>query len=397
MIRELVTLSINGARQDDLLADIAELEIEEHVESTDVFRVRIAVTVQADGTWRHLDDARLAVWNRLAIHAGYPDDHDTLIDGFITHVNVALSGSGAEDSFVELTGGDASVAMDLEDKQVAWANKRDSDIAREIFASYGLAREVEDTQLLHDDRVATILQAETDIRFLQRLAARNGFECFVRGNTGYFRSPDLQTPPQKPLAVQFGAETNVTSLRLELDATPATQVELRRVDPFAKTVDRVVLGALPERPLGRRTLAALRGPTRTGRRLLRQQPAIAKQELLARARAGYEGARQLVVASGDVDGRAYGAVLRAKRVVTIKGVGANHSGTYYVTRVRHAFSPDAYVQRFEARRNALGVLGTESFAAPPSLIPITHDAGAAPTGDRFLPAQPTGASTEGGA
>src|SRR6185436_1374386 len=115
-----------------------DIEVEEHVESADVFRVRLSISVRADGSWRYLDDARLAVWNRLAIRAGYGDDHELLIDGYITHVNASLSGSGAEESFLELTGSDASAVMDLEDRQVAWANKKDSDIAQEIFGAYGL-------------------------------------------------------------------------------------------------------------------------------------------------------------------------------------------------------------------------------------------------------------------
>jgi len=304
MIREIVTVSVNGARQDDLLADIADIEVEEHVESADVFRVRLSISVRADGSWRYLDDARLAVWNRLAIRAGYGDDHELLIDGYITHVNASLSGSGAEESFLELTGSDASAVMDLEDRQVAWANKKDSDIAQEIFGAYGLAWEVEDTELLHGERLATILQSESDIRFLQRLAARNGFECYVKGDKGHFRSANLEQPPQKPLAVQFGSETNVTALRFEADGTPPSQLEIRRIDPFEKRDEREVLGELPERPLGKRSLAVARAGVRVGRRVLRQQPAVSKQELRARLRAGYEGAGRFVVASGEIDGSA---------------------------------------------------------------------------------------------
>ncbi|HZJ62494.1 MAG TPA: contractile injection system protein, VgrG/Pvc8 family [Kofleriaceae bacterium] len=210
IVRELVTLTLNGTDRDALRDDLAELEVEEHVDSADVFRLRFAVGLQSNRAWRHLDDPDLAVWNRLAIQAGYPGNRELLVDGFITHVNVMLSGSGAEDSYIELSGMDRSVAMDLDDKQVAWTNKKDSDIAQEIFSSYGLSWEVEDTELLHDERIATILQSETDIRFLRRLAARNGFECLVRGNRGYFRTANLEQPPQNPVTVPGG---NATALR----------------------------------------------------------------------------------------------------------------------------------------------------------------------------------------
>lgn len=137
-IRELLILSVNGTRRDDLRSSYSEVEIEEHAEQTDVFRIRFPVVPHGNRTWTHLDDGDLAVWNRIAIRAGYSDDHDVLIDGFITHVNLVLSGSGSDESYLELTGGDPSVVMDLQDRQRAWPNKKDSDLAIEVFEAYGL-------------------------------------------------------------------------------------------------------------------------------------------------------------------------------------------------------------------------------------------------------------------
>ncbi len=387
-VRELLIVSINGTRRDDLRTLYSEVEIEEHVAATDVFRIRIPIGPQSNRTWTHLEDGDLAIWNRVTIRAGYADDHDVLIDGYITHVNVALSGSGADESYLELTGGDASVLMDLQDQQRAWPYKKDSDIAQEVFEAYGLGWEVEDTEYVHGDK-ATIMQSETDIRFLQRLAARNGFECFVKGGTGYFRSSNLEQAPQPKLTVPVG---NAINLRFEIDGTPPTELELRRIDPFEKRVDREVLTDLSERQLAKRSLADLRGSTRVGRRMLRQEPTAAKQEMRARLRAGYTAASRFVTVSGEIDGRSYGGVLRAKRLVTIDGTGPSHDGNYYVTRVRHVFYPDSYVQSFDARRNAIGVLGTE--AATSALAPITPGA-ATPAGKRLLPAQHTGSFTKG--
>jgi phage protein D len=392
-IGELLVLSINGTRRDDIRDAMSEVEIEEHVECADVFRIRLPIVVRGNRTWTHLDNDDLAIWNRIAIRAGYPDDHDTLIDGFITHVHVVLSGSGADESYLELTGGDTSVVMDLEDKQVAWVNKKDSDIARAIFESYGLAWEIEDTEFLRADSLATTMQSETDIRFLQRLAVHNGFECFVQDGRGYFRSADLAQPPQRKLTVPVG---NAIALRFEVDGTPPSELEIRRIDPFARRQDRVQreeLTDLAERQLARRTLADLRGDTRTGRRLLQQRPTMSNQEMRARLRAGYAAPSSFVTVSGEIDGRSYGAVLRARRQVTIDGAGTTHSGNYYVTRVRHMFYPDSYVQSFEARRNAVGLLGTESFDTP-DLVPITPSSPLS-SDNRLLPAQHTGSFTPG--
>ena len=69
-----------------------------------------------------------------------------------------------------------------------------------------------------------------------------------------------------------------------------------------------------------------------------------------------------LTAEGELDTAAYGAVLRAKRPVLVRGAGPRFSGTWYVERVLHTFTPDGYTQRFALRRNALGVTGQERFA-----------------------------------
>jgi phage protein D len=391
MIQEIATISIDGQPQDDLVPDIADIEVEEHVDSADVFRVRISVSVQNDGTWSYLDDPRFAVWNQLQIVGGYPGDNATLIDGYITHVSASLSGPGTEDSFLEITGMDGSALMDLEEKQLAWPNKKDSDIAQQIFSSYGFTWEVEDTQLQHAEAVATILQSESDIRFLRRLAARNGFECYVQGRRGFFRSPNLQDPPQKILAIQFGEQTNLASIGIQIDGTPPTVLDLRRIDPIAKRVDRETLADLPRRKLGKRTLKDLRSRRPDGRRLIKQRPAAGTTEMKSELRSGYDAAGEFVTLTGTIDSRAYGAVLRAKKLVTVKGVGSTYSGLYYVTRVRHVFNPDGYQQTFEAHRSGVGLLGTEDLAAPPELAPaIPGLSSGAPAGNRLLPASAAG-------
>ena len=56
------------------------------------------------------------------------------------------------------------------------------------------------------------------------------------------------------------------------------------------------------------------------------------------------------------------AVLRPRRLVLIKGAGKQYSGKYYVTRVSHELKGDgSYTQRFEARRNARDLDGSEQF------------------------------------
>jgi phage protein D len=368
VITEIVRISIDGAEQTDLAPDLAGVDVEEHVDSANVFALRLALDLEPDGTWTRLDEARFGVWRRLAIKAGYEGRVETLIDGYITHVDALLDEDG--DAYLEVSGMDASVLMDLEDHRVAWANKKDSDIAQEIFRKHNLTSDVEDTQTRHEEKVATTLQTGSDIRFLRRLAERNGFECRVRGRTGIFRAPKLNEPPQKLLALAFGPDTNLVDLRIRVDGTATSSAEIRRVDPIAKQTDARTISRSPRRALGRDTLSGLASPPRAATTFVRGHAASSIRDLEARLRAEVEPASRFVTVEGQIDARAYRSVLRAGGLVTIKGAGARHSGLYYVSRVRHSFTADGYVPRFEAYRNALGLTGEEQFRALPAGAPI---------------------------
>jgi hypothetical protein len=385
VIAEVANILIDGVQQDELVPDVIEIEAEEHVSSADVFRLRLSLHLRDDGSWTGLDDDRFQVWRRVTLRAGYPGRVGTIFDGYITHVHVDCGHE--RDPYLEVSGMDATAVMDLDEKQLAWANKRDDEIARAIFASYGLSAEVESSVTPHVEGTSTIMQAETDIRFLRRLARRNGFECFVQGATGVFRSPDMRQLPQPPLAVEFGGETNVSEIRISVDGTPATAPEIRRIDPLAKRVEIRRLTASPRRPLGSRSLAALRSTFPEGRVFLRGQSSADAVEMTGRLRQAYQPATEFVSAEGEIDSRLYRHVLRAKRLVTIKGLGRTFSGLYYVTRVRHSFTVDGYTQRFEAYRNGLGLLGIENFEKAGLEEALLAGAGHAArgAGNRILP------------
>ena len=76
-----------------------------------------------------------------------------------------------------------------------WPNKRTATSPSEVFAAHGLDSQVTDTAVVHDEKVSTIIQRETDLQLLRRLALRNGFECYVEGDTGHFGPPRLADPP----------------------------------------------------------------------------------------------------------------------------------------------------------------------------------------------------------
>jgi hypothetical protein len=80
----------------------------------------------------------------------------------------------------------------------------------------------------------------------------------------------------------------------------------------------------------------------------------------ARARADLEaavtGAPEPVTAEGELDTIRYGGVLRAHRIVAVRGVGRSFNGRYFVERVTHRIQRGIYTQTFKLSREGTGAL-----------------------------------------
>src|SRR5262249_30066108 len=89
-----------------------------------------------------------------------------------------------------------------------------------------------------------------------------------------------------------------------------------------------------------------------------QNPAQAATTALARATRSPDSVR----GEGELDSVRYGKVLRARKLVGVRGVGFTYDGLYYVRSVTHAIARGQYNQRFSTTREGTGSLS-------PVLIP----------------------------
>jgi phage protein D len=368
MEHENFRISIDGVEADDLYPDLAGLEVELDEELAGMFRVELPIFLRSDGAWTHLDDERLAVWREVEIEAGFAGAVDPLIAGYITHVRPSF-GPDPTTGRLEIWGLDASVLLDREEVLKDWPNKKDSDIATEIVTGHGLAAEVEDTQVIHDEAVSTVIQRETDMQFLRRLARRNGFECYAEGRTVHFRPPRVDAPSQPVLAFNFGGQTNLVRFALEVDALTPANVAMFQVDRTTKevleaTADRSRQPALGERDAAGLLVAGM-SPAEV---FVAMNTATGAPEMEAICRSVFHQAEWFVTGEGVVAANDYGHVLLPRRPVTIKGLGETHSGVYYVTHVTHSFGASGYAQLFRVKRNGLLPTGDEDFAAGGGLL-----------------------------
>ncbi|MGB8508485.1 MAG: contractile injection system protein, VgrG/Pvc8 family [Pyrinomonadaceae bacterium] len=347
------TILINDEEALDLLSSLIEMEVEQDHRMAAVARIKLSMPLDNDGTWRFLDDERVAAWNQLGITVLIEDTETELFKGYITQIKPHLV-TDRNDCCLEITGLDATALMSLEEKIKDWPDNSDSDIARAVFQDYGLTPEVDDVEVIHEEAVSTIIQRETDIRFLMRLARRNGYECFVNGESGYFRKPVLDDPPQAVLAAHFGADTNLMSFHAKLNALRPTTVVMHQLDPIAKEVLDVTVDANEQTQLGNTAAGSLSVPDgRTPKVFVKHAVATGQPEMQNLSRALFDEAEWLIEGQGEINTIVYGAILETRKLVPIKGVGEAFSGLYYVTNVRHVFNVGGYTQHFTARRNAL--------------------------------------------
>lgn len=361
---ESLSITIDGEAADDLYADLLGVEVELDDDMAAMFRLRLAMAQALDGTWDYLDDARLQVWKPVVIAAGLGAEPEALIDGYITHVRPSFDPDPSRCA-LEIWGMDASVLLDREEQLKDWPDKKDSDIAGEIFEAYGLAPDLAPTTVTHDQAISTIIQRETDMQFLRRLALRNGFVCYVAGRAGYFGPPRLDAPPQPVLAVHFGDETNVGRFSLEVNGLVPANVAMAQLDRVTKEPLEVLVDTGLQPALGATDGAGLlSADIRPALVHLAETVATGSPEMHALAQGLFHEAAWFVTGAGTVDGNAYGHVLRARGTVIIKGVGERYSGIYYVAHVTHTFTPEGYTQTFVVKRNGLLPTGAEDFSAP---------------------------------
>jgi phage protein D len=361
MARERFLLELDGEEADDIYPDVTQIEVELDEAEAAVFRIELSILQGSDGAWSHVDDDRLAPWHKVTIQVGFDDGFETLVSGYITRTETTFDADLAR-CRIDLWGDDGSALLDRVERLRAWPDKKDSDIASEIFTEYALDATVDPTGAVHGVAVSTILQRETDLQFLRRLARRNGFECFVEEGRGYFRAPRPPTDPQPLLAVQFGDQTTVDGFIVRVDARSPTEIGMYQLDRTEKTVLTATVAQTRQLPLGadlaRDLLPSGFDPAEA---FVAMNASTGLAEMQPLCQSLYDTADYFVTAEGVVDGLRYGNVLRARRPVTIKGTGERHSGVYAVSHVTHTIDAGGYTQRFRAKRNGMRPTGSESF------------------------------------
>jgi hypothetical protein len=213
-------------------------------------------------------------------------------------------------------------------------------------------------------------QQGTDYAYVTQLAQEVGYVFYVDpgpavGVSTAYWGPAIRTGPLQPaLTVGMDQATNVESLSFAFDGISKSlyillvQEKNTRI-PIPVPIPDVTplsppLGSRPPIPLSYKPVN--RGEDNS------IDSTAGRRGLLGSALRGLARAAEsanVITASGSLDVRRYGHVLKARQLVGVRGAGYAYDGSYYVKSVTTSMKPGECKQRFQLTRNAHDPLSSE--------------------------------------
>jgi hypothetical protein len=342
----------------DLILSLTNVSVTNDADQGDGFQLTFAIGKDKTGEFDALGTGLLEVFNRVIITVIIGITPEVLIDGIITQVELTPSDEPGQ-STLTVFGRDVSIMLDLKDENAKFENQPDFVIAGRIllkYAQYGLVPAVTPTTDIPLMVQRIPRQAETDLQLLQRMAKRNGFVFYIEplailANTAYFGVENRLGVPQPALNTGMGSWTNVTRLRFSNDAMAPVTTQGSFLEPISKTT--IPIPSLPSLripPLAMSPVSARR------QLILRDAANRDPSQAMTSSAATVTRAPEAVTGDGELETVRYGGVLRARRLVGVRGAGRSYDGFYYVRSVTHAISIGTYNQQFSLSREGTGAL-----------------------------------------
>jgi hypothetical protein len=285
---------------------------------------------------------------------------EVLIDGVMTHHEMRPGADGAPSTLV-IKGKDLSAVMDYIDfSGIPFpAMPAEARVAL-ILAKYlvfGVVPMVIPSVLI-DIPLPTEqipFQRGKDLGYVRQLAADVGYVFYLEpgptpGMSFAYWGPEIKVGAAQPaLNINLDAHTNVESLSFKFDHEKAIiplvmiQNQLTKV-PLPIPIPPITplnppLGLIPPIP---KAFPKIRGTAKLS-------PIRAIMIGMAKA----SKAADAVTAAGTLNVLRYGRVLKARRLVGVRGVGTAFDGLYYVRSVTHHIKRGEYKQSFTLSRNGL--------------------------------------------
>ncbi|MEA3207799.1 MAG: hypothetical protein QOE70_856 [Chthoniobacter sp.] len=285
---------------------------------------------------------------------------EVLMDGVMTHHEIR-PGADASHSTLTVTGEDLSRVMDYIDfSGVPYPGMAPEARVLVILAKYAVfgIKPLVIPSVLIDLPIPTEripVQKGKDLCYVRLLAEEVGYVFYVEpgpqpGRSVAYWGPEIKVGvPQKALSINLDFDTNIESVSFSYRSQSRVFPVVLVQNPFSKapipipipaiTPLNPPLGLIPPIPLHteRITDSAKYSPTRAA--------AIGLTKAARSAEA--------VTATGSLNVARYGRVLKARRLVGLRGVGTAFDGLYYVKSVTSKIERGEFKQDFTLTRNGL--------------------------------------------
>jgi phage protein D len=347
-----IIVEVDG-QADAELAQAIQVEVYERMGETTTYRARYDVDIEG-GDLPMLIDGRLDQGSELAILVPTSDTTHCLVKGPVRGQQMRLQHGGAG-SWVEVLGSDTSIAMDRETRTSVWADVTDSDAVSSILGNYDYTSDVQSTDAGHYEDKHTLVQRSSDLRFVRRLARRNGYLFWVTCDgsgteTAHFKRPSLDGLATAQLVINLDSP-NVQTLGIAWDVERPTSVVGTQLDLSSKDNLDGAVAQTPQTILGTSGLQAITGDTRS---VHLWAPVDDAGDLQARGQGVLIESDWFVRATCQTSLHALGDLVRAHTVVELLGAGSRYSGKYFVAAVRHTIDAAMHKMDVTLIRNGWG-------------------------------------------
>jgi hypothetical protein len=293
----------------------------------------------------------------IATVRGMPE---VLIDGVVTQHQVTPDVQTGR-STLTLTGSDLTAVLDWIDftgiPYPAMPPEARVTLILAKYAMYGIVPVVIPSVMTDVPNPLSQIPSQQgkDLTYINQLAEEAGYTFFIEpgpvpGTNMAYWGPEFQiSVPQPALNVNMDVHTNVESFNFRFNADSATlPLVFVQIKEVRVTIPVPLPGINPlAPPLG------LIPPMSINVEQLKDTARLSIPQAIMRGLKRAADSTQAVVGSGSLDVARYGRVLKARRLVGVRGAGYVYDGLYFVRSVTHRVKRGEYKQDFELVRNGL--------------------------------------------
>jgi phage protein D len=347
-----ISVKVNGTPDDELTQAIT-IEVHEKMGEPATFALKYELDISG-GDLPYLTDSRFDPGAEIVVTSDRDGTTECLVKGPVHAQNIHME-HGAAGSWLEVKGSDTSITMDRESRSAIWKDLTDSDAVQSIVSKYGYTPDIETTAAGHFENKHTLVQRESDLSFIRRLARRNGFifwiTCDPSGQeTAHFKRPPLGGSPAAGLVINLDSPS-VETLDISWDIERPTQVNGVQLDLHTKSDLNLTVTATPQTLLGQAGQGSITGDIRS---VHLSAPADDAGDLTSRGEGALIESDWFLRARCKTTMEHAGKPIRANSVIEISGAGSRFSGKYFVSGVKHIIDASAHKMEIELLRNAWG-------------------------------------------